>query len=200
MKICNYILVLIFFLSINNLPICACLKLSTDSKQDAIVSLIIFAKSQADLDRENQLRIMTSQNKTQIDKFEFANLMKKRKSSNLKEMTENVKNNSSHNVTITSVHNKLVQNKTSNIESNKTINIQQNVNKTSKIENKNITNNSQEIKNNETLNDKNENKLKKIYNNNSTIPLKNISTANNTVNLTNKANIQSGDNRKLIML
>ena len=157
MKICNIILVLIFFLSINNIPIYTCFKSATESKQDAIVSLIIFAKSQAELDRENQLRIMTSQNITHIDKYEFANLMKIRKSSNLKKMTENSKNASSNNVkTVISLNITVTEN---NTKSNKIMKKAQNVNITTKVDNKSINYHTED--NNKTLTNS-EKKIQKI--------------------------------------
>ena len=70
----------------------ASLKVALKSKQDAITSLVIFAKSQAEYQRENQLNVLKNHNSTTLNKMEFANLLKKTDSVNLKNITEHLKN------------------------------------------------------------------------------------------------------------
>jgi hypothetical protein len=88
MKFDNLIIVLIFCFSIGNIPFCRTVK------QDALTSLVIFARSQADIQREHQVKLLQKQNSTTIDRIEFANLLKKTQPVNLKQIAEDVKKNS----------------------------------------------------------------------------------------------------------
>lgn len=91
MKFCNLFLFLLFFFTTANLPIRLCMESSLKIKQDAITSLFIFAKSQAEFQREKQLQILKNHNITSFNMSEFANLLKKTEPINLKKIAETIK-------------------------------------------------------------------------------------------------------------
>lgn len=92
MKISDFILLLLFFFTTVNLPFTQCMLSAVKLKQDAITSLVIFARSQAELQRDKQFNVLKNHNSTYFNSIEFANLLKKRETVNLKKIAENLKN------------------------------------------------------------------------------------------------------------
>ena len=209
MKLLNLILLLFCCYTSSNISFLLCLGLKSKMKQDAITSLVIFARSQAEYQREKQLRILRNQNFTLFNNDELANLLKKRETVNIKELTESLKNSTSlHNSTFNETH-KITNNRSKTRTYNNTKHPQQILNKTMEIKSYHIVRNSSN--NNlrkKEFNNKKENQVKNvsISSNNSTL-LKNTSNRtslpHNTKNINNKTNFilhPSVYNKKLIML
>jgi hypothetical protein len=99
MKILNFSLFSLFFLTALNIKLIITLQVKSQSKQDAITSLVIFAKGQAEIQRENQVSVLKGQNKSAFGKEEFSNLLKTTESVNLDKMAGSLKNETIHNST-----------------------------------------------------------------------------------------------------
>ena len=93
MKISYLPIFFIVILTIYQIPECFTIKFAK-SKQDAITSLVILSKSQAESKRQSQLNVIQNKNSTEIFKNEFANLMRKTKSVNLNNLSKNLKDSS----------------------------------------------------------------------------------------------------------
>lgn len=79
------------------------LKNRLESRQDAMTSLVIFAKGQAELNRDKQIKVLKGQNATAINKIDVTNLMKNTDSVNLEKMRQKFRNstvNSTNSTTI----------------------------------------------------------------------------------------------------
>ena len=215
MKLLNLILLLFCCYTSSNIPFLHCLGSKSKMKQDAITSLVIFARSEAEYQREKQLRILKNQNFTLFNNDELANLLKKRETVNIKKLTESLKNSTSiHNSTLNETH-RITNNRSKTRTINHTKHPQQILNKTKPIKSDHIVRNSSKnnLRKNVNKNTK-ENHVKSEKNvKNASISSKNSTLIKNSTNSTsilynshkmnNKSNITlhpSVHNKKLIML
>lgn len=210
MKFLNFILLMFCCYTSSNISFFHCLVLNSKIKQDAMNSLVIFARSQAEFQREKHQKTMKKHNFTLFDNDELANLLKKRETVNIKTKTtiESLKNSTSrHNSTLYHTH-QITNNRSINRNNNHNKVLNKNLRKKDKITSNQIAGNSLNkipIKNDFNVTKVNQVKNVSLSSNNHT-SLKNstnstIQNNNGKMNLnTNVTLHQSIHNKKLIML
>lgn len=208
MKISNFLLILFYCYLAQNIHFLHCLGIASKIKQDAITSLVIFAKSQADFQSEKHQTIL-NRNFTFNKNDEIVNLLKLRKANYTIKHNESIKNSTIHHNSTIENTNKIVYNKLNSTVNNHTNSSILNYRKDNIVKKDNYTMNNS-LKTNlrkKKVTHLNDTKLKNI-----SIPFKNFTLIKNNTNSsinqnkTDKMNKTNYDlhasihNKKLIML